>query len=334
MTSPLVTCVLLVSPVVADPPSPAREQEEATTNYEDDAWYDVSEWFDGNDYNPTDEAIGRWDDEKFSYHDKQTSSDQDNDIETMDSDQFYGENYDDGYASFTDQDRDGIYESYTRYYDADHDSLYDTRATYRDTDRDGGYDDYQFSELSGKTKHDVPPAQIAQSTQKGLSGKAQKVSGKITDSKYVNRLGGIALMLEVNGSGDAESSAPVWVDMGNGASYQLFKGDSLTAIGPMTKAGKKQVLVATTVEIDGRQLNVPRSGRKYSGTIESIRTATVGKEKRTVTKLVTENGKKLTVDMGVAERAAKFGEGDEVSVTGIPVKLGDRVILVADTTSL
>ena len=30
-----------------------------TPYYEDDAWYDVSEWFDGNDYNPTDEAIGR-----------------------------------------------------------------------------------------------------------------------------------------------------------------------------------------------------------------------------------------------------------------------------------
>src|SRR4051812_37629482 len=46
-------------------PAAAAEFGDNTPYYEDDAWYDVSEWFDGNDYNPTDEAWWRWDDETY-----------------------------------------------------------------------------------------------------------------------------------------------------------------------------------------------------------------------------------------------------------------------------
>jgi hypothetical protein len=35
--------------------------------YEDDAWFDISEWLDGNDYNPTDEIAGKWDDETYDW---------------------------------------------------------------------------------------------------------------------------------------------------------------------------------------------------------------------------------------------------------------------------
>lgn len=59
-----------LSAAVALPITCVRADNEFGANtpfYEDDAWYDVSEWFDGNDYNPTDEAIGRWDDEVFAF---------------------------------------------------------------------------------------------------------------------------------------------------------------------------------------------------------------------------------------------------------------------------
>jgi hypothetical protein len=36
----------------------AEEWEEHTPYYEDDALLDVTEWLDGNDYNPTDERFG------------------------------------------------------------------------------------------------------------------------------------------------------------------------------------------------------------------------------------------------------------------------------------
>jgi hypothetical protein len=41
------------------------EVDEQSPYYEDDAWYDVSEWLDGNDYNPADEDPLRWDDEVY-----------------------------------------------------------------------------------------------------------------------------------------------------------------------------------------------------------------------------------------------------------------------------
>ena len=62
----------------------AEEVNRGTPYYEDDAWYDVSEWFDGNDYNPTDEVWFRWDDERYQAADD-TGSDVDNDQPFSDS---------------------------------------------------------------------------------------------------------------------------------------------------------------------------------------------------------------------------------------------------------
>ncbi len=323
-TSPLLAIALLAFNVRA------IEPEDAGNRVEDDAWYDVSEWFDGNDYNPTDEAVGRWDNERFNYHDKQTSTDNDNDVETIDATEFYGEDWDDGYGVYADRDLDGNYESYSRYHDTDGDYLNDSYVTYKDGDGDGMYDNYKFSQLSGKDKHAVHSSNVAQTTQRGLSGKTVKVSGKITESKYVNRLGGMALMLNVQ----TTDNKSMWVDLGTSSVYQLFKGDSLVAFGPISKAGNKQVLVATTIETQGQQRAVKRTGRKYSGTIESKRVANVRGDKRTVAKIKTEDGKMLTVDMGAVEQSGKYKQGDEVTVTGVPVKIGDRVVLIADVRTL
>ncbi|QDT02056.1 hypothetical protein K227x_04270 [Rubripirellula lacrimiformis] len=333
MNMKLQRLAIAVAPALALAFTPilrADEPSDRGARYEDDAWYDVSEWFDGNDYNPTDEAIGRWDDERFDYRDKQTSTDTDNDIETVDAEEFYGEDWDDGYATFSDKDRDGHYESYSRYHDTDGDYLNDSYATYKDDDGDGMYESYQFSDLAGNSEREVHSSNVAQSTQKGLVGKAQTVSGKITESKYVRRLGGLALLLQVN----ANDGKSVWVDMGSDPAFQLFEGDSLTATGPISKAGNKQVLVATEIETQGKQVPITRNGRRYSGKIESTRTAKVRGEQRTVAKVKTEDGKTLTVDMGVPSEEKKWKKGDEVNVTGVPVKIGDRVILIADKTKL
>ncbi len=312
-------------------PLSADEPNDAGTRYEDDAWYDVSEWFDGNDYNPTDEAIGRWDDETFSYYDNQASSDSDNDTaEMVDANDFYGEDWDDGYGRYADADNDGNYESYSRYHDTDGDGLNDSYATYRDTNNDGMYDGYKFSELGNNTKHDLPSSKVAQTTASGLSGKRVRVTGTISEVKNVKRLRGLERLLNVK---TADGNA-VWVDMGNGGTYGLFKDDTVTALGPIVKAGNKKVLMATSIETRGKQLPIEREGRQYSGTIESTKTATVHGEKHAVVKIKTEDGKKLTVDMGMPAKNNKYQKGESVDVTGVPVKIGDRVILVADTTKL
>ncbi len=50
-TSPLLATALLAANLRA------VEPEGAGSRVEDDAWYDVSEWFDGNDYNPRDDRV-------------------------------------------------------------------------------------------------------------------------------------------------------------------------------------------------------------------------------------------------------------------------------------
>lgn len=329
MNTKLQRLAIAIAPALAllcSAPILADDAKDVGSRYEDDAWYDVTEWFDGNDYNPTDEAVGRWDDEKFNYADKQTSTDNDNDVETVDADEFYGEDWDDGYGTYTDKDGDGNYETHSRYHDTDGDYLNDSYATYHDDDGDGMYDTYDFSKIAGK--HAVHSSNVAQSTQEGLSGKAEKISGKITASKNVRRLGGLALMLKV----DSSEGKSIWVDMGTNSAFQLFDGDSLTAFGPITNAGNKEVLVATKIQTQGKQVPVTRTGRRYSGKIQSTRTANVRGDKRTVAKVKTDEGKTLTVDMGAVEQTKNLKKGDRVNVTGVPVKIGDRVILIADTT--
>ncbi|GAA5505817.1 hypothetical protein [Novipirellula caenicola] len=322
----LAACLLPLLMISSAPAQNDREAADVGSRYEDDAWYDVSEWFDGNDYNPTDEAIGRWDDERFDYYDKQTSSDNDNDDEMVSAEEFYGEDFDDGYATYRDDDGDGTYESMSRYHDTDGDYLHDSYATYRDDDGDGLYDNYDFSQIAGENA--VHRSNVAQSTQKGLSGKSHTVSGTVEQTKMVKRLGEVSLL--VNAKTDDGKS--MWVDFGDGGrSLQLFEGDTFTASGPMVKRGDKDVLVATTIERQGKKRQIERTGRRFTGTVQSTRKANVKGNEHLVVKLDTEDGKKLTVDMGDPAAAKDLKEGSKVTVTGVPVKVGDRVILIADS---
>ncbi len=81
---------------------------------------------DGNDYNPTDESFGEWDDEKFDFAENRTSIDVDNDT-------WYG------YGNELKND-DWFYD----YNDYDNDGLYAAMVSYSDWDLDGQYDDYNY----------------------------------------------------------------------------------------------------------------------------------------------------------------------------------------------
>ncbi|MEO9593823.1 hypothetical protein [Rhodopirellula bahusiensis] len=330
----LVASAAVSFPVACTPVAMAQtgdfDPEDRGSKVEDDAWYDVSEWFDGNDYNPTDEAIGRWDDEVFSYEDAHTSGDSDNDQLIIPADTFYGEDYNESYVSYEDRDEDGTYERSTRYIDSDGDHLSDAYVTYDDKDGDGMYENYDYSELGSTSKNAVPPSKIAQSVKDGLSGKRHEVTGTIRDRKTVQRGNEYSLMMQVK----SQDGKDVWIDLGGHATgLQIFKDDKATFFGPMVKRGEKEVLVVTAVDLPKHGMyKVERSGSQYSGVVESTKAATVRGEKHRVVKLKTKNGKMLTVDMGLESDEKNISEGDEVSVTGVPVKIGDRVILIADKT--
>lgn len=322
----LVFCwlpLLMISTATAQAP---REVNDAGARLEDDAWYDVSEWFDGNDYNPADEAIGRWDNEVFEYRANQAGPNRESDGASVSAEEFYGEDYDDGYTTYRDADQDGNFETMWRYYDTDGDHLNDSYATFRDADGDGMYESYDYSEIAGKNA--VHPSEVAQSTQKGLSGKTHVVSGTVEERKTVERLGRHSLLVKVRKS-DGQSA---WVDFGVHHTLQVFEGDEITAYGPLAKRGNKSVLVATAIGLDGRQKPIDRTGRRYAGIVQSTRKANVRGNEHLVAKLKTDDGKMLTVDMGAASSAGEVTKGEQLTVTGVPVKVGDRVVLIADQT--
>ena len=109
-----------------------REWETTTPYYEDDAWYDVSEWFDGNDYNPTDEEFGEWDDEIYQYDPDSTDTDNDWNFgydRTADNDDWFYDYYDDGAYTVNDYESgDDLYDFGSRYYDFDGNGVYDAYA--------------------------------------------------------------------------------------------------------------------------------------------------------------------------------------------------------------
>jgi hypothetical protein len=234
---------LLSAMCVAPTSAQQQEWEKSSPYYEDDAWYDISEWLDGNDYNPTDEIAGRWDDE---VHDS-VVTETDYDDDTYDYDNAYGYNDvdadDDWFYDYYDYDYgydDGLldddYYSYSsRYYDYDDDGFYDAYSSYADTDSDGVYEDYDYysfntdfdldsesatastdsqsnpSQSAGSANSDSDQRQQAGSQQKDLSSKRLSVTGTIERTKQVKvPKGPVRLVVEVK----AENNQNLLVDLG------------------------------------------------------------------------------------------------------------------------
>ncbi len=303
--------------------APAFSQDVPGSKYEDDAWYDITEYFDGNDYNPTDEALGRWDDEQFSYYDARTSGDEDNDLGIM----TFGDAYDgadaERYQAYDDDD-DGVYERSTRYYDAAGDGVYDSYAEYEDSDADGVYDTQRSYYSGDDDAVRTRSRQMAIDGMAGFSGRSTKINGTVSKTMMIDSNGSLSIVAMMKGN----DGKMVTVDLGQGSTKrQIFEGTKLSATGPMIKVGSKQVLMADHLVIDGANFDVPRKDRTYTGTVQTIRSATVRGEKHTVAKVKTADGKMMTVDMGT--QPGDVNVGDRVTVSGVVSQLKDRVVLIA-----
>ncbi len=313
----------------------AQEFRANTPYYEDDAWYDVTEWFDGNDYNPTDEAIGRWDDETFDFADNATSSDTDNDWaanwgdygyrdQTADSDRWFYDYYDDGYGYWGDNQG---WTSYSLYNDTNNDGLYDSYTNYRDSDGDGVYDDYTYYSFDLDKAADNQAKSAAQDGQKQMKSGREQVSGTVEKTKMVNVRDRVHLIATVK----AKDGKSTIVDLGpKQSSTQLFKGDQLSATGHRVKVGDKEMLVATNATSKDADVTINRNGRKYQGTVESTREASLRGQKHLLAKVKTQEGKSMMVDLGPADQlSSQPKDGSKITVQGVPVKVKDRVVLMA-----
>ncbi|MEZ6090736.1 MAG: hypothetical protein R3C05_22490 [Pirellulaceae bacterium] len=199
---------------------------ENTLLYEDDAWYDVSEWFDGNDYNPTDEAIGRIDNETYELSEALTSSDIDDDIDwdnssygyydDNDSDWYY-DYYDYGYTDYADYNDDGFYDYSADYYDYDYDGIYDSTWEYYDTDEDGIYDDTLYLTYNdAEDKKQTERQSQGQDNMKSKRSEVVSAQGAIKAAKKVKTPTGMNLVIVLT---NTQNNQDMIVDLGSAKQF-------------------------------------------------------------------------------------------------------------------
>jgi hypothetical protein len=319
----------------------ADEFESRTPYYEDDAWYDVSEWLDGNDYNPTDEAIGRWDDE--TYHAATSADDSDNDSnggyaqdqESKDNDWYY-DNSDNRQSSYySSQNRDDVYAYRWDYFDYDRDGYYDAMTSFHDSDNDGSYDQLEYYAFSDSGTGGGQQGQQAQGAGADQgSSKSTKLTGTVKTIKKMNVRGDALRWVAQVATDDGKT---LMVDFGpvDELKGKLTEGQKVTVHGPLAKTGKHQVVLAQSVSFgDQGEQQINRSGRKLSGTIAKVHRATVRGEEHQMALLKLDSGKQALIDLGSAESlGVNLSEGDQVDVRGVPVKVKDRLVIIANSVT-
>lgn len=324
----------------------AEEWEENTPYYEDDAWYDVSEWLDGNDYNPTDEVIGSWDNEVYDAD--VPNDDQDNDIyawgglayddygyaEGNDGDWFY-DYYDDSYASYAPATA-GTYETVTSFYDFDDDGLYDSYLLRADTDADGLYDEFDYYALNETSQSNEAKSekQDAESSEQKQLSKEFQFAGTVERTKTAKVRDAKRSVAWVN----TDDGKQLIVDMGTPQmSEEKLQGKHVEVSGPIVSVGDKYVLLAQQAKIgDNESQKISRDGREMTVTVKNTRTVDVRDAKRTLAVVTLQDkDKQLLVDLGPADgKIADLKEGDELKITGVPVKAKDRNLVVAQKVSI
>ena len=349
----------------------AEEFEQRTPYYEDDAWYDVSEWLDGNDYNPTDEVFGRLDDENYDWN--VASNDQDNDSsgygydKNDTADDWYYDYDNSNQYTYRDNHNHDLYDFSYSYYDFDGDGFYDAVYSSRDTDLDGTYDKYTYYSFVSGGKKDDQSGQTAgasdrslqqPSQQKQASSKLAEVSGKVENTKRIKvRNGPERLVAQVSG----EQGKKIVVDLGpanrlgksdqQASSQQaqnqqpagnqqnqqaaIKQGETIKARGPMLKVGDKQVLVADVVTIGSqKEQQINRSGQQLSGQITKMKTAKVRGQDHQLAIIKLQSGQQALVDLGQADKLqADLAANDQIQVSGVPVKVQDRLVFLANSVS-
>ncbi|KAA5542577.1 hypothetical protein FYK55_13635 [Roseiconus nitratireducens] len=317
--------------------SAADEFGENTPYYEDDAWYDISEWFDGNDYNPTDEAIGRWDNETFEFSENATSTDRDNDAgsrgdygyaqnQNNTNDDWFYDYYDDGYHNWGTSDVNQR-NYYSIYNDTDDDGLYDSYAYYSDTDGDGVYEEFDYYTLNTDAGNQQQEKSKAQNRQKQMKSKPTEVVGTVEKTKTVSVRDRQHLVAMVKGKDGAMTT----VDLGPKKGVKkLAQGDQLTVNGHTVKVGDKDLFIATDAKMADGSLEIDRNGQKFKGKVEKLKTVSIHGDEHQLAKVNTKNGKTMMVDLGPADQSKlKVKEGQNLTVQGVPAKVKDRVVLMA-----
>lgn len=276
----------------------AKEDESAPTHHAS-KWYNISDWFGNNEYSASDEAVEKVPAKAKTKH-------------TPD--------------RYFDRDGDGEYEVKEKFFDGNADGVNDTVATYTDTNEDGTYDTVSYrSTLAG----DILGSANQEFSQEDLgkfTGRRTNVTGKVLETSVGGDKSTYSeSLMKVQGDDGKETT----VNLGNSENLQIFKGDKVSVWGSLVNDGEANVLVATEIESRGEEVQVVHHGSKYSGVVQSTQEVTVAGEKRLVAKIKTKAGKMFTVDLAQDQHADKIKQGQPIVVSGVPIDVKGRVVLLA-----
>lgn len=245
-------------------------------------------------------------------------------------DNWFYDYYDDGYLDYDDFDNDGSLETVSRYYDYDGDGFYDGVSTYYNTDGDDTFDTtgyYSFNDNANRSNQQRSNQQNMQ------DAKQQSASGTVLRTKRVSLPDGKHLVVEV----ETDRGKALAVDLGPTAElseFDLQKGDDVEIRGMMTQIGNKRVLMASRLTMNGDTRQIQRKRRKFQGQITSTKRVKIRGNEHFVA-IVEQNGKQRAIDLGPADSLGQWNlqQGDRITVSGPPVKVQDRVIVMAQTVT-
>lgn len=317
----------------------AAEFEANTPYYEDDGWLDITEWFDGNDYNPTDEVWWRWDDEKYDAS-SDTGTDTDDyawyGFSGRDDNDWYYDYYDPYLYSYYDYDNNDLFEHSYSYYDFDRDGFYDAYSVSSDWDGDGLYEDYDYYSFSNtgsnKQKQQAQQAKARQSRQQALTGTIEK-------TKLVQVRGGRQHLVAAIQPQQGQNQQSLVADLGRAEdlkSLNLKAGDKISVKGPRAQVGQQAVLLAQSVELNGQSKAINRSPRTITGKVTDTRKTKIRGQDHLIAMVQRSQDQgqeqKMAVDLGPADRLqTELRKGNTVTFTGFPVKVKGKPLLMAQS---
>jgi hypothetical protein len=312
--------------------------------YEPDRLADVTEWFDGNSYNPSNEVLDRWSDRSQR---PLTRAERANNFQNYEN--WYGfetntnananwfyDYYDHGYYFNTTPD---AYYSY-RYYDTNNDGIYDTYTTYLDGDRDGRYDNEQwytfdYEGIKGDDPGKVIPGDAAKAQQPAddkmpTISSQMTIAGTVIRTKTTKTPQSNHIVIEVKG--DADKS--MFVDIGPATSaeeWKITEGAKIEATGPVVVIGDKQLMLADKISVNSNAHEVTRqNARSWTGVIADTKVVPMGGEEVLLGIVYTPDKERVLVDFGPKSRFdAELEQNAEITIQGVPMKVKDRQIIMA-----
>ena len=194
---------------------------------------------------------------------------------------------------------------------------------------------------------------LAQRTDRGEQQQGQQrqqrqqkqVSGQVLSSKSVqvrqqgqNVGKNMVVMLET------QDGQRVIVDLGPSKNLQdvnIQQGDQISARGQLVRIGDRPVLLAEQVRAQGQNRQVQRQQqammqqtKQMTGQIKRMKEVHFRGTQQTnqVVLLETQQGRQLAVDLGSTQNLQDLNlqEGAQIQVKGEPVRIGDRIVLLAN----